>query len=201
MIQLWRLPPDEYLTLIGRVIVSMSHAETYLKQLLWKSCKLADGIGPILTGGTPIPDIQRMLRSVYDKQCENQLEIDDIASILNEHESLKKSRDAIAHRQWNNSLTGVVLSHRTLAKNAAAIEETPFTIPELENMSLRVDVLNGRLLRHLVARPAVDLIESAYVDVHRLPRATWLYESEPKHTKEERVQKARKSSPKQSLQK
>lgn len=117
MIQLWSLPPDEYLTLIGRFIVSMSHVETYLKQLFWKTAGLGHELGALMTGGAPLDEVSWLLKKLYDKHSDNQLVVDDIESILVEVGSLKLARDQMAHRQWHSDLRGgVILSHRALAK-------------------------------------------------------------------------------------
>lgn len=181
MIQFWTLPPDEYLTLIGRFIVNMSHVETYLKQLFWKTAGLGHELGALMTGGAPLDHISWLLKQLYDKHSDNQLVVDDIESILAEVASLKLVRDQMAHRQWHDDLRGgVILSHRALAKTAKSIQETPYTIEDLEQFCIRVHVLSGRILRHLIARPGVPMIEANWYGQYALPLAPWLDRSTPR---------------------
>lgn len=194
MIQLWRHPPDEYLTLIGHFIVSMSHGETYFKQLLWKSSGVGHELGQLITGGAPVDNIAWIMKKLYDKNCVNQLQVDDIESIVGELALLKKARDEIAHRQWNDSVGGVVLSHKALAKTAELIEETPFTVGKLESLCVRAHILNGRILRHLVQKEAIDFIERNWHGDYKLPDAPWTYKSTPRIQPAEKVRKTHTSS-------
>ena len=119
MIQIWSLPPDEYLTLIGRFIVSMSYVEIYLKQLLWKSAHLGHEMGALFSAGARLDDIQKLLRTIYNKHCPNQLQVDDIESISAETTSLKVAQDTMAHQQWNvEGRERTVILRRALARTA-----------------------------------------------------------------------------------
>jgi hypothetical protein len=177
MIQLWSAPPNEYLTLIGQFIVTMSHIETYIKQLMWKVSGIDHELGQLVTGGAPLDTIVWLVRQLYDKRCQNQLMVDDIESILNEVAALKMSRDHMAHRQWNEEHRGIILSNKALAKTAEAVEETPYTIEDLNKLCVRAHILSGRILRHLIHRDAVVIIEANYQGEHLLPPAPWLHKS------------------------
>jgi hypothetical protein len=181
MIQIWSLPPDEYLTLIGRFIVSMSYVEIYLKQLLWKSAHLGHEMGTLFSAGARLDDIQKLLRTIYNKHCPNKLQVDDIELISAETTSLKVARDTMAHQQWNvEGRERTVILRRALARTAEQVEDTPYTIPQLEEFCIRVRVLEGRILRHLVAREAVPAIEGTWTGAYALPPAPWLDGSLPR---------------------
>jgi hypothetical protein len=181
MIQIWSLPPDEYLTLVGRFIVSMSYVEIYLKQLLWKSANLGHEMGALFSAGARLDDIQKLLRTIYDKRCKNQLQVDDLESILTEATAVKVARDTMAHQQWNvEGRERTVILRRALARTAEQVEETLYTIPQLEEFCIRVRVLERRILRHLVAREAVPAIEGNWTGAYALPPAPWLDRSLPR---------------------
>jgi hypothetical protein len=198
MIQLWSLPPDQYLTLIGRFIVSMTHAETYFRQLLWKASGIGPELGVILTSNMPMDDTASHLRVLYDKHCDNQLVLEDIEGIIAELASLKDTRNQIAHRQWNNEGRGVILSHRVFAKTANVVKETPYTIEALEQLCVRAHVLSGMILRHLIAKEGAQAIEDIWSQQqYPLPYAAWLGRSVPRASTKDKHRPSTRKPPRQ----
>lgn len=184
MIQLWRLPSDGHLAAIGEFIALCAINETYAKQLFWKSSGIGHELGQMMSGGAPLDSISNWLRTIYDRHCSNQLQVDDIIDILDELAALKVLRNNLAHRPWKAEYAKgkerFVLSNEAVAKTPLSVEQNAYEVDELAKLCVRAGIVNGRLLRHLVAQEAVPMIEANYHGQCALPHAPWLYKSAPR---------------------
>jgi hypothetical protein len=197
-IKVWKLPPNEYLVLIGRLVASMAHAETYFRQLLWRAARLDPERGVILTHKLGTEDVADRVLAFCRKYETNELIVEDIERIVRELSELKDARNQVAHRQWHHDQAerSVILSQKVLAKSPLTVEERAYSITELERLCVRAHVLSGMILRHLVGHRAARMVADVWmVDGAELPPAPWLDRSVPRATSADATRRtARKSS-------
>jgi hypothetical protein len=214
MIPIFSPPPDKYLTLIGRFIVSMSYVEAYLKQALWQATNIGEELGALAWGGASLGAVNSLLKEWFDRHSKNQLVVDDLENIIAEASSLKEIRDQMAHRQWIanvespssfdmgdwDKLAKVKLSHKLLAKSAKLVEETPYSTTDLEKLCTRIRILTGRimvfLLREQPKEATLALMQVIETNWRiSLPTPPWLGKSAPRASVADKKQIARKPSP------
>jgi hypothetical protein len=216
-IKFYPLPPKPYLTLMGEFIARMSHAEFYLKQLLWQATGVSEENGILLFGDGRVTDVTNLLRKWYCRHCENQLVYDDLASIIDKFDDLSKYRSDMAHGQWStkfppgsvvlNTEESVLKQAKVVVEKIKLAKQPSYSLHELEELCVDAHILNGRLFRFLMMRTGVNgvrAIEQMWDASLRwdggdtsLPPAPWLDKSSPRVKRGDKTRRSSRKQPRQ----
>lgn len=129
--------PNDYLPLIGSIIVNFRLLETFLEMGIWKlmGAEKRQHIGKIITSEMSSFKLITLIGSLHKEMCDDEEAKNDFEDLLNEVNKVRENRNYIIHSMYGAGAGGTVLMLKSKVKNTKGLKESInfLNISDIEN--------------------------------------------------------------------